>query len=117
MKKHASMKLVTKSLSIFTISIVSFGQARGVPPAREVLLWSVRVVSVVRDVVKKHQPGTHRVFEIEDVEAGGCLVEPVAVAARVEAQQAADDEPKRSLVRNYQHIFIFMVDHHLTDDR
>src|SRR5215207_4726670 len=118
MNKHATTGLVTTiyELSI-TVSIADFGQTCRVPPAGEVLLWSVRVVSVVRDVVEEHQPGAHRVFEVQDVEAGGRLVQPVAVAARVETQQTADDEPKRSFMRNYQHIFILMVDYHLTDNR
>ena len=71
----------------------------------------------MRYVVEEHQAGAHGVFEIKDIEAGRCLVQPVAVAARVEAQQAADDKPKCGLVRNHQHVFILVVNHDLTDDR
>ena len=43
------------------------------------------------------------VLEVEDVEARRRLIEPVAIAARVEAEQAAEQQPQRRLVRDDQH--------------
>src|SRR5262245_36823226 len=59
-----------------------------VPPLRQVAGGAARLRLVVRDVVEQHQAGAHRRLEVDDVEAGGRLVEAIAVAARIESQQA-----------------------------
>ena len=55
------------------------------PPAShhfDRLSWRrARLVLVVRDVVEEHQSRAHRILEVDDVEAGRRLVQPVPVAA------------------------------------
>ncbi len=49
-------------------------------------------VLVVGGVVEEREPGAGGVAEIDDVKRGGALVEVVAVAARVEAEEGAEQE-------------------------
>ena len=72
---------------------------------------------VVRDVVEQHQPGAHRIAEVEDVEAGGRLVEAVAVAAGVEAEQARQQQAQRGLVRHHDDPLAGVGDDDLADHR
>jgi hypothetical protein len=57
------------------------------------------------------------ILEVEGVQAGGCLVEPVAVAPRVEAEQAADHQPDGRLVRDDHHVLAGVPLDDATDDR
>src|ERR671910_1848819 len=68
------------------------------PPLREMRARPTRVISVVAHVVEQHQAGADRILEVEHVQTGGRLVESIAVAARIEAQQAADHQADRGLV-------------------
>ena len=56
------------------------------------------MISIVRNIVEEHQAGAHRILEIQNAQAGRSLIEPVAVAARVEAQQAADQQAQGGFV-------------------
>ena len=60
-----------------------------VPPLRQADARRLRHAGVVRRVVEEHQAGLEHVAEIEDVEAGGRLIEAIAVAARIDAEEAA----------------------------
>ena len=51
-----------------------------------------RLVGVVRNIVEEHQARAHRILEVQDVQAGRGLVQAIAVAAAVEAKQAADQQ-------------------------
>jgi hypothetical protein len=51
------------------------------------------MIGIVRNIVEEHQAGTHRILEIQNAQAGRSLIEPVTIAARIEAQQAADQQP------------------------
>ena len=62
------------------------------------------MVGVVRDVVEQHQARADRILEVEHVEAGRRLVQPIAIAPRVEAEQAADHQADRRLVRHHQDV-------------
>jgi hypothetical protein len=53
--------------------------------------------------IPSHQRDTDRVTEIEDVEARGRLVESIAIAPGIEAEQAAEENPDRRLVRHHEH--------------
>src|SRR4051794_22213185 len=63
-----------------------------IPPLGEAAGRGAGPLRVVRCVVVGHQAGPHRILEVDDVEAGGRLIEAVAIAARVHAQQAAQHE-------------------------
>jgi hypothetical protein len=54
----------------------------------------------MRCVVVEHQARTHGVFEVEDIQARRGLIEPVAVTARVDAEQTAEEEAESGLVRD-----------------
>jgi hypothetical protein len=57
------------------------------------------------DVVEQHQTRPGRVLEVDDVEAGGRLIQPVAVAAGVEPEQAREQQAaQRRLVRDNQYV-------------
>ena len=91
--------------------------ARLVPPLGELVACPGRLVGVVRRVVEEHQAGPDGVAEVEDVQAGRALVEAIAVAARVEAEQAADQQADRRLVRHHRDVGARMGDHDLADHR
>src|SRR5688500_13919381 len=76
--------------------------ARLVPPFREALRRFAGVLGVVGGVVEEHEAGVYGVAEVEDVEAGGGLVEAVAVAAGVEAEEAAEENADGRLVGDDQ---------------
>ena len=77
----------------------------------------MRVVSIVGDIVEKHQARMHCIFEVQDIQTSWSLVKAVAIAALIKTQQTAHYKPYRGFVRNHQYIFIFVIDHNLTDDR
>src|SRR5206468_8085965 len=79
------------------------GRAR-VPPPREAAAGPPRRARVMGDVVEQHQARAHGVLELEDVETARELVEPIAVAPRIEAEQAADQQADRRLVRDDEHL-------------
>src|SRR3954467_5090178 len=69
-----------------------------VPPLRQALLrrrWQLR--RVMRRVVEQDQPRAHGVAEVEHVEARRILIEPIPIAARVEPEQAAQEQADRRL--------------------
>src|SRR5689334_22445262 len=72
---------------------------------------------IVRHVVEEHQPGARRTAELQDVEAARELVEAVAVAARVEAEKARDQEADRRLVRDDDHARTRVAADDLVQDR
>src|SRR5258707_481870 len=55
---------------------------------------------VVRRIVEEGETGVGDVFEVEDVQRAGALVEAVAVFAGVEAQHRAKDQANGGLVRD-----------------
>ena len=66
------------------------------------------MVGVVEDVVEQHQPRPHRILEVQHVETGRRLVQPIAIAPCIEAQQAADHQADRRLVRHHQDVLPFV---------
>ena len=57
------------------------------------------------------------IVEVQYVETGGRLVQPIAVSARIEAEQARDHQPQGRLVRDDQHLFALVSRHDRTKDR
>jgi len=45
-------------------------------------------------VVEEHEARVDRVLEIDDAQARGGLIQPVPIPSRIEAEQAAEDEPQ-----------------------
>ena len=80
-----------------------------VPPLRQMALGVPRLRRVVGRVVVKHETGPHGVLEVEDVEARGRLIEPVAVAASVDAEEARQKQPDGCLVRDHRHGLVRMT--------
>ena len=74
-----------------------------IPPARQIGLGSPLLTRVVGDVVEEHQPCARGIAKFEDVQTRGRLIQPVAVAAGVEAEQARDQQAQCGLVRNHEH--------------
>src|SRR5262245_45698755 len=90
---------------------------RSVPPLREVPLRRTGARSVVRGAVEQHQARANGIPELDDVEAGGRLLESIPVATAVEAEQAAEHEPERGLVRHNEDAFVRMSHNDLPDHR
>src|SRR5688500_5434961 len=72
----------------------------GVPPLRETPQRRADARVVVARVVESDQAHANRIAEVEDVQARGRLIEPIAIAPRVDAEQAAEEQPDRRLVRD-----------------
>ena len=53
---------------------------------------AVWLVGIMRNIIEKHQPRSNRVFKVYDIQAGWSLIESVAITARIESEQAADDQ-------------------------
>src|SRR5258708_35056377 len=83
------------------LSIVNYRQLLpSAPSLRQSILRHIgHVARVVRGVVEQGEPWAGDVLEVEDVERAGTLIEPVAVFARIDADQRADEEADRGLVR------------------
>ena len=47
----------------------------------------------MRSVVEQHEPDPYRIPEVDDIQTGWRLVQAITVAARVEAEEAAQDHP------------------------
>jgi len=69
------------------------------------------------DVVIEHQAGAHGILEIQDVQAGGGLIQSVAIAARIKAKQAADQQADGGFVRDDNDILTAVLEDDLADDR
>lgn len=52
------------------------------------------MLRVVRRVVEEHETHAHGIAKVEHVQGGRRLIQPVAIAAAIEAEQATDEEPK-----------------------
>src|SRR5687767_3556208 len=75
--------------------------ARGWAGRRRTPAWS-RKPRVVRRVVQQHELRVFGPAEVYDVDARQVLPQPITVAARVDPEQAAEDETQRRLVRDDQ---------------
>src|SRR5690242_13282819 len=69
------------------------GPGAVVPPLGQIPCRSPRPLGIVRRVVEQHEPRSYGVSEVDDVEARRRLIEPIAIAAAVDAEQATEDEP------------------------
>jgi hypothetical protein len=52
----------------------------------------------MRGVVEERQPRPNGILEIEDVEARRRLVEAIPIAPRIDAEEAAEDQPDGGFV-------------------
>ncbi len=71
----------------------------------------------MRRVVEEHEAGAHRIAKVEDVQACRRLVQSVAIATRIEAKQAAEQQAQRGLVRDHEHMLTGMVRDDLANHR
>src|SRR5205809_3987808 len=85
---HSS--LITRHSSLFT------------PRLRQSSLWDLRHRVVVRRIVEQREPRVREVLEIDDVQRARALIEAVAVLARVESEERAEEEADGRLVRDDQ---------------
>jgi len=58
----------------------------------------------MRCVVEQHKPSPHGILEVNDIQARRRLVEAIAIAACVEAEEAAEQQPQRRLVGDHQQV-------------
>ena len=70
---------------------------------------------VMRGVVEQAQPSANRGREVEDGQRGRALVEAIAVAASIKAQQTADQQPVGPLVGDHQHRAVAVRQHDAPD--
>src|SRR3954471_10232591 len=72
------------------------------PHLRQPVLRHLRhVAAIVRRVVEQRQTRIGDVFEIEDVEGAGTLIETIAILARIESDERAEKQPDSGLVRDH----------------
>jgi len=65
-------------------------------------------LGVVGGVVEEREACARAVLEVDDVERSGALVEVVAITARIESEQRAEEKPDRRLVRDDHDVFAGM---------
>ena len=65
---------------------------RTIPPLRQALIWNAGSVGIMRGVVEQHEPDSHGIPEVDDIQAGWRLVQAITVAARVETEEAAQHQ-------------------------
>ena len=74
-------------------------------------------LGIVRGVVEKRETGAGAILEVDDVERGGALVEVVAVTARIEAEERAEEETDGRFVRDDHDVFPGMSPHQFNQRR
>ena len=69
----------------------------------------------MRNIIEQHQPRADGIFKIQNIQAGRCLIEPVAVTAHIKPSKAADDDTQGGFMRNDNDISIFVIHDHFTN--
>ena len=65
---------------------------RPIPPFRQALIRDAGLVSIMRDVVEEHEPGPREIPEVDDGQARRRLVKAIAIATRIEGEEATQHQ-------------------------
>jgi len=71
----------------------------------------------VRRIVEEHEPRVHGAAEVEHIQTRRRLIETVAISARVESEETAEEKADRRLVRDDDHALFAMTHHDLANRR
>src|SRR6476659_8842830 len=67
----------------------------------------------MRGVVEERKARVGQLLEIEDVQRGGTLIEAVAILARIEAEEGAEEEADRRLVGDDEEVLPLVALHEI----
>jgi len=71
----------------------------------------------VGDIVEEAKARAHLAHEVEDVQGRRTSIEAIPLAAHIEAQQTADQQPVVPLVQHHRHTPMSMRLHNPANDR
>jgi len=65
----------------------------------------------MRNIIEQHQPCPHRVFKVQDIQAGRGLIQSISVSSRVKSQQAAQNQANGGFMGYHRHSLPCMLEH------